>query len=233
MLHNNGNSSIDEAGLAIMKQNSGSNPHPFTDAENTIGAVLTILQELYAVFYQKPPSIGAEPANAWIRSAVESLEMYIPSGSQTLDSNMKAGVNASVRLGENVKIPLWSYFHSMYTYLELCKYLAPLLDYVLAENRKCKLVDATWLGSKVAVLREEGKKLSANVRLSVVDLRDQLRGPAVLREITREVCKATNKDETKDVIGTELGLLGDEPTAICKDIQESWIDALDGVVRVS
>lgn len=232
MLHNNGNSSIDGAGLAALKQNSGSDPYAFTDAESTIGVVLTILHELFAVFYRKPPPMEAGPVDALIQNAVENLEMYIPTGSQTLESNMKAGMNASARLGESLKIPLWSYFHSMYTYLELCKFMAPLLDYVLAENRKCKYVDATWLGSKLAIFREEGKKLSANVRLSVKDLQERLRGPAVLQEITEEVLRVVIKDETEDAIGTELGLLGNESTMICKDIQESWIEALDGVIRI-
>lgn len=232
MLHNNGNSSIDGAGLTALKQNSGSDPHVFTDAESTIGVVLTILHELFAVFYRKPPTMEAEPIDSLIQNAIENLVMYIPTGSQTLESNMKAGMNASARLGESLKIPLWSYFHSMYTYLELCKFMAPLLDYVLAENRKCKYVDATWLSSKLAIFREEGKKLAANVRLSVKDLQERLRGPAVLQEITQEVLRVTIKDETEDAIGTELGLLGNESTMICKDIQESWIEALDGVIRI-
>lgn len=230
MLHNNGRSSIDEAGLAVLKQNSGSDPRAFTEAEYTIGLVLKILFEVYTVFYMKPPPMQAEPVGAWLRNAVESLEVYIPTGSQTLESNMAAGMNASALLGESLKIPLWSYFHSMYTYLELCKYLVPLLDYVLAGNRKCKHVDATWLGSKLACIREEGKKLSANVRLSATDLQDKLRGPAVLQEIAQEVLRDTNKDKSEDAIGVELRFMGDESTMICKNIQESWIEALDGVI---
>ena len=230
MLHNNGRSSIDEAGLAVMKQNSESDPRAFTEAEYTIGLVLKILFEVYTVFYMKPPPVQAEPVGAWLRNAVENLEVYIPIGSQTLESNMAAGMNASALLGESIKIPLWSYFHSMYTYLELCKYLVPLLDYVLAENRKCKHVDATWLGSKLANIREEGKKLSANVRLSATDLQDKLRGPAVLQEITQEVLRDTNKDKSEDAIGVELRFMGDESTVICKNIQESWNEALDGVI---
>lgn len=233
MLHNNGHSLIDEAGLAAMKQNSVSDLDAFTDAESTIGVVFTILYELYAVFYRKPPPMEREPVKELIHDAVENLEMYIPTGSQTLESNMQAGMNASARLGESLKIPLWSYFHSMYTYLELCRYLAPLLDYVLAENRKCKYVDASWLASKLVIFREETQKLSTNVRLSVKDLRVKLQGPTVLREMTQEVLRHTNKDETEDVIGIELGLLGNESTVICKNIQESWIEALDGVVRNS
>lgn len=231
MLHNNGYSSIDKIGLAVMKQNSSSEPHAFTDAEYTIGVVLAILQELYTVFYEKPPPMEAESVDAWLRIAVEKLETYIPTGSQTLESNRESGMNASARLGDILKIPLWSYFHSMYTYLELCKYLAPLLDYIIAENRRCKLVDTAWLGSKLAKIREEGKKLSTNVRLSVTDLQDKLRGPAVLQEITREVLGDSKKDESEDVIGMELRSLGNESIEMCKDLQESWIEALDGVIR--
>lgn len=230
MLHNNGRSSIDEAELAVMKQNSGSDPRAFTEAEYTIGVVLTILYEVYTVFFKKPPPMQAEPVDAWLRTAVEKLAVYIPTCSQTLESNMAVGMNASALLGESLKIPLWSYFHSMYTYLELCKYLVPLLDYVLAENRKCKHLDATWLGAKLAYIREEGKTLSANVRLSVSDLQDNLRGPAVLQTIIQEVLRDTNKDESEDAIGMEIRFLGDESTVICKNIQESWIEALDGVI---
>lgn len=231
MLHSNGRSSIDGSELALMRQNSGSDPHAFTDAEYTIGVVLTILHELYTVFHQKPPPMEAKPVDAWLRIAVENLEMYIPTGSRTLESNMEAGMNASARLGESLKIPLWSYFHSLYTYLELCKYLTPILDYVLAENRKCKYVDASWLGSKLVKVLEEGKKLSANVCLSATDLRDRLRGPAVLQEITQELLRDINKDKSEDSIGTELRFLGNESTLICKNMQESWIEALDGVIR--
>lgn len=230
MLHNNGRSSIDEAGLAVMKQISGSDPHALTEAEYAIGTVLKILFEVYTVFYMKPPPMRAEPVGAWLLNAVEKLEVFIPLGSQTLDSNMADEMNASALLGESLKIPLWSYFHSMYTYLDLCRYLAPLLDYVLAENRKCKHVDVTWLGSKLANIREEGKKLSANVRLSATDLQDKLRGPAVLQEIAQEVLRDTNKDKSEDAIGVELRFMGDESTVICKTVQESWIEALDGVI---
>lgn len=230
MLHNNGHSTINDAGLAAIKQHSRSDPHAFTDAEYTIGVVLSILQKLYIIFYQKPSQMEAQSVDTWIRNTVETLDMYLPTGSQTLNSNLEAGLNASARLGESLKIPLWSYFHSMYSYLELCKYLSPLLDYVVAENRKCKQVDAAWLGSNIAKFREEGKKLSANVRLSVTDLRDQLRGPIVLQKINQEVLKDTNKDKSEDVIGTELGFLGSESAIICKNIQESWIEALDGVI---
>ena len=230
MLHNNGHSTISDDGLAAMKQHSRSDPCAFTDAEYTIGVVLSILQKLYIVFYQKPSQMEAQSVDTRIRNTVETLDMYLPTGSQTLNSNLEAGLNASARLGESLKIPLWSYFHSMYSYLELCKYLSPLLDYVVAENRKCKQVDAAWLGSNIAKFREEGKKLSANVRLSVTDLRDQLRGPIVLQKITQEVLKDTNKDNSEDVIGTELGFLGSESVTICKNIQESWIEALDGVI---
>ena len=224
---------MDEAGLYALKQNSESDPHAFTEAEYTIGAVLAILRELYVVFSEKPPAMEAKSVNEWVRNAVDNLETYIPTGSQTLELNMNADMNASAQLGESLKIPLWSYFHSMYTYLELCKYLAPLLDYVLTENRKCKHVDGAWLGSKLAILREEGKKLSANVRLSVIDLRDKLRGPAFVQEITRELLRDTKKDGMEDSIGIELGLLGDELIAICKNIQESWIEGLDGIIRIS
>ncbi len=230
MLHNNGHSSIDKDGLAEMKQNSESDPRAFTDAEYTIGVVLTIFQELYTVFHQKPPPMEAERVDAWLRNAVEHLEIYIPTGSQTLDSNLEAGMNASARLGENLKIPLWSYFHSMYTYLELCKFLTPLLDYMLAENRKCKHVDTIWLSSKLAKIREEGKKLSAIVRLSATDLQDKLRGHSVHQELTRELIRDTSKDNSEDVIGTELDLLGNDSIVICKNIQESWIEALEGVI---
>ena len=233
MLHNNGHSSIDNAGLAAISQNSVSDPVSLTDAESTIGVVLRILHELYVAFYQKPPLVEAEPVGTLIHNAVENLEIYIPTGSQTLESNMKAGTNASAKFGESLKIPLWSYFHSMYTYLELCRFLAPLLDYVLAENRKRKYADASWLGSKLSIFREEGKKLSANVRLSVKDLRDKLQGPAVLQELTQELLRDTNKNGTEDAIGTELSLLGNESTEICKSIQESWIEALDGVIRIN
>ena len=219
--------------MYALKKNSESEPHAFTNAEYTIGAVLTILRELYVVFHEKPPSMEAESVNEWVRDAVDNLERYIPTGSQTLEFNMNAEMNASAQLGESLKIPLWSYFHSMYTYLELCKYLAPLLDYVLTENRKCKHVDAAWLGSKLAILRAEGKKLSANVRLSATDLRDKLRGSAVLQEITQELLRDTYKDETEDLIGTELSRLGNESIAICKNIQESWIEGLDGIIRIS
>ena len=213
-----------------MKQNSGSDPDAFTDAEYTIGVVLTLFHELYTVFYQKPPPTEAEHVNVWLRNVIDHLEVYIPTGSRTLESNMEAGMNASARLGERLTIPLWSYFHSMYIYLELCKYLNPLLDYMLAESRKYKYIDAIWLGSKLATIRDEGKRLTANVRLSATDLQDKLRGPAVLQEITREILRDRSKITSEDVIGTELRSLGNESTVICQDIQESWIEALDGII---
>lgn len=231
MLHNNGHSSIDPVGLAALKDHSWSDPLPFTEAEYTIGTVLKIFHELHTIFFSKQPLMGPEPVDAYICNIVESLERYVSIGSRTLESNMQNGMNASALLGESLQIPMWSYFHSMYSYLELWKFLAPLLDYVLAENRKCKYVDATWLSSKAAILREEGKKLSASVRLSATELSDKLRGPAVLQQFTREVIRNTEKDDVEDVIGTELDLLGNECIEVCKDLQESWIEALDGIIR--
>ena len=214
-----------------MKEHTGSDPHAFTDAEYTIGVVLTLFHELYSVFYQKPSPTEAEHVNVWLRNVLENIEIYIVTGSRTLESNMEAGMNASARLGERLTIPLWSYFHSMYTYLELCKFLNPLLDYMLAESRKYKYIDAIWLRSKLATIRDEGKKLAVNVRLSATDLQDKLRGPPVLQEITREILRDRSKITSEDVIGTELGSLGNESALICQDIQESWIEALDALIR--
>ena len=233
MLHNNGHSSIDETELAALEKNSESDPSAFTDAESTIGAVLTFLRELYEVFHRMSPLMDAQSANAWIHDAVKNLEKYIDSGSHTLVKNMKQGVNASARLGESIQIPLWSYFHSMYTYLELCKYLGPTLDQVHAKNRKCKLVDTTWLSSKIAILKDKGKELSTNVRISAIDLRDKLRGPAALEAIAQGIKRTSGNDATKDTIGAELDLLGDESMGIYQSIQESWIEALDGVIQIS
>ena len=213
-----------------MKEHSASDPHAFTDAEYTIGVVLTLFHELYSVFYQKPSPTEAEHVNIWLRNVLENLEIYIVTGSRTLESNMEAGMNASARLGERLTIPLWSYFHSMYTYLELCKYLNPLLDYMLAESRKNKYIDAIWLGSKLATIRDEGKRLAANVRFCATDLQDKLQGPAVLQEITREILRDRSKSTSEDVIGTELQSLGNESNLICQDIQESWIEALNGLI---
>ena len=213
-----------------MKEHSASDPYPFTDAEYTIGVVLTLFHELYSVFYQKPSPTEVDNVNVWLRNVLENLEIYIVTGSRTLESNMEAGMNASARLGERLTIPLWSYFHSMYTYLELCKYLNPLLDYMLAESRKYKYIDAIWLGSRLATIREEGKRLAANVRLCAKNLQDKLQGPAVLQEITREILRDRSKTTSEDVIGTELQSLGDESNLICQDIQESWIEALDGLI---
>lgn len=214
-----------------MKDSSATDPEPFTTEEYGSGNVLYLLQQIYFFTSQESRQHEAQLSESLTRNLIEGLEAWITKGSRILADNIESGMNASSPLTADLNIPLWNYFHGLYTHLDVCRYMKPVLDYLTDENRKTKFAEPTWLAARVAAIRKECKSLSGNVLRSATNLRGKLRGPAALDEIKRGVLGHSNEIEPEDTVGKELRCLGNDSLIICRNIQESWIEALDGVIQ--
>lgn len=240
MLHNDGFSSIREEDLTKLKDRCGELPDSCTREEDAVNQVVLLLYELYGCYNLKrrtkpPPNATGD----YVKEMLETLEKWLGQVTELLETTVKSGHNASAALTSNLEIPHWQYYHARFTYLELCKMVTATLKYALAENRN--QAEKQKRGSKpfapphlmemmVPRILSQCRDLTTLIHRSAGELRLRLQGPATLQEIHRAV--VGQADDLEDLIGREFHMFDSNEilTRICKDIQESWIEGLKGIL---
>ena len=227
-LHNHGASSLSKSEILSMKEASGSEHNPSTSDELGVGNIIHVLEELFTVFFVKPQDYKIESVGNFVTGMIQTLEDWMTASAKNLTSNLESGLNVSARLKLGMAIPLWSYYHTLYLHLELCLFMIPTLDYVLCENRKMAYVDIGLLETTIGRLKEAYTKLYKDVRRFTNDMRDSLRGESISDQLLEEILGPST-----DVASKSLQDLMPraEVKAICVNLQQSWIEGLDGVMR--
>ena len=157
-----------------------------------------------------------------------NLENWIFKSSENLSSIFESSSNASTALIPGLSIPIWNYFHTLYMHLELCQFVMPAMDYIIRENRKRPLIELQWLDSRTARLREACTRLSVTVRRLATELQDKLHEDTTTDKLMQAVLGSSS-----DVVGQGLGnnIERSDMEQLCKYLQESWIEGLEGVIR--
>lgn len=231
-IHNNGGSQLKLEDLQSMRGNSKHDPDSMTTPEHSTVNFVIVLHELWDV-YRLEADFGKQDAEKRIRAQFELIGNWIAKSSEELVTQIESGHNASMPLTPDLDVPLWSFFHALFSLLDTCKFVAPTMEYVLTENKKRAYVDPTWLANQIKFVREQCTKLSRNVLHAATDLRDNLREGAALQEINVAVLGQVEDSGNEHEIAKQLRELGDNPALekTCQEIRDSWIDGLDGVIR--
>lgn len=148
-------------------------------------------------------------------------------------SHMRGRSVASFLLSPDLSLPTWNTFHAQYTVLEICQITVLSMNHMLAENRKKSLLDQAWLRTKVQGLLDLCKTISGEVNNAARDLQESIQGSTATQEISQRVLAGTGNKESRDAVGKQLWALGMEANveSVCKTLQESWSEGLDGVVK--
>lgn len=241
MLNNDGFSSIREAELNDLKDRCEILPDSCTQGERAINPVVLLLYDLYG--FHNPKRRTKPPPNDtgnYIKEILERLEKWLTLTVEDMETKMKTCDNASAKLTEDLRIPHWSYYHTRYTYLELCKLVTATLNYVLTENRKQAenqkkesqpFAPLYLMEQKISKILNECKKITTMIHRSAGELRERLRGPTTLPKFRQAVVGRV--DDAEDSIGFELEKfnIAEAMTRVCKDIQGSWVEGLEGIIR--
>ena len=112
--------------------------------------------------------------------------------------------------------------HSKYCMLEICQFVSKLVEATQKANRS-----EFWIEKVLADLQAGCKKIVASVWKSAVDLRADVESNAYFDDLFQRC-------EENDEIGGELNHLLVDPISlhkVIKMIQESWIEAYEGVIK--
>jgi len=210
-----------------MRESSKGEPDALTGQEHAITQIVSALCALHSL-YSQGDQYEREAGGVYVQTLFEYIEDWLAKSSERLASS-----KAPMILAPDLNVPLWSLFHDLFTHLEMCKFVIPTLEYAVGENKKQSRVGQVWLVDRVETLRKECNKLADSISRLANQMRDKLREQATLQQIEEVVLGGLDETEDQDVVASELRSLGDysELKRICQSIGDSWIDALEGVIR--
>lgn len=183
-----------------------------------------MLRSIYSV--KDSHEKGAQ--DVFIQDLLDSIEEWLVKCSKGLASN-----DVSENLSSGLSTLSWSLFHDLFTHLEMCKFIIPTMEYAVSENKKSSRVGQVWLTDRVEVIRKECFELADAVYQMAKKVQDKILDQATLRELEGVALGGLDKVEDEDAVASELRKLGDyaEMKQTCRNIRDSWIDGLEGVVR--
>ena len=226
LLHN-GSSLIDGSQLEAMAEESG-----FLQADNSEpepSLAVYALERLYRCYHGTTTKNITEYMGRLLNCVENFLRVVLARDI----SRMRGRSVASFALSPDLSLPTWNTFHAQYTVLEICQITVLSVNHMLAENRKKSLLDQAWLRNKAQGLLDLCKNISDEVNNAARDLQESIQHSTATQEISQRVLAGTGNEESRDVVGKQLWALGIEANVkiVCKTLQESWSEGLDGVVK--
>ncbi|MCJ1276263.1 hypothetical protein MMC21_004068 [Puttea exsequens] len=239
LVHNNGHSSIraDELEILRDKCDGPGVDEVFTSAEWTVIQVVYPLSELHRIYLEKSGGEhGQKGANRFIREIFKVIANRFEEGRNYLSAYISNERDGCSPLTDNLHTPHWEYFHAVFSNLELYKLTLAVFNFVVAENQKQgkeAFVDPKWMENEVSQYMDACNFMTTACHQSAGRLRSTLTGDIALRGLQEAVLGAAG--DTKDAVAHELRAFDNIPAMvkICEDIQASWIDALDGIIRTN
>ena len=226
LLHK-GSSLIDDTQLEAMAEESG-----FLEADNSEpepSLVVYALERLYRCYHGTATKQFIEYMERLLNCVENFLNVVL-----TRDiSYIRSKSVTSLALSPGLFLPTWNTFHDQYTLLEICQIVVVSMNNMLAENRKRPLFNQSWLRIKAQGLLDSCKMISDKVNNEARDLQESIQRATVTQEISERMLAGAGNEESRDVVGKELWALGigADVKIVCKSLQESWSEGLDGVVK--
>ena len=222
------NSDIQDFGLKRMKGTIGDRA-AFTPAEHGTSNIVLALIELHALFIDSRQYEKAA-ATDFVQEVIANLKTWLAESSAALTSSIESGMYASIVLSHDFRIPVWNYYHELFSHLDQCKFIIATLDNILEENKRGLKADHVWLSSKVEALRNDCKELSSNVRRSASALQGRLRGGNF----------PLHQNVMQGIADSEQGIIEElqkldrkgEILKVCQDLKDSWVHGLEGIAQV-
>ena len=231
MLHNDGRSSIKDSELNSLRTTSEHKPKCHTDAESEHSLYVTLLYQLYTLYYLYEGKPMLSSTGDHVRSIVTKFAEweFITNGSR--EERLGFEEHGTVPIGENLVIPDWRYFHERYSSLELIGVTVLTMEYVMAKNHKIgshSVVDQEWLKTKITKIVRDCRKTVFWLQHSVKEFWTEIAQDSTIRELEHELIGRIG--DSTDSLGHELQCFDSEASKkICENIRESWISGLNGI----
>ena len=213
-----------------MGKGDGWNRDSFTAAENATANIAKVITQLSSLHIH-PDRYQKKVAQDVIVQSLEGLHAWLAQCSENLTSSTASGKFPSISITSNLAIPLWSFYHELFSYIEQCKFIGAAVEYVLAENRKVTHIDHQSLSKQAEALRSAYAELESSVWASATAVRQRLRDPSFVQQLTETMIDDTRRDGDEAMIVEAIKNLGNQPEMerVCDDLKDSWVEGL-GVV---
>ncbi|KAL9129909.1 MAG: hypothetical protein Q9217_001757 [Psora testacea] len=209
---------------ASFSESADDSNEAFTTLETCINRIFSRLRELLSLTALQP-KISMEAILTQLKSIhsgiTNQLGKYLEQGN---------GLLITMALNGGLQIPSWHVFHTSFSLLEMGRFVQQCMNKITAYSATQSDGDARKrLEKEVESIRSLCNDLQKTLNRNMTDLRDTIahfeRGcPNALQVLVKG----------KDDLGTEMdSLIAGTVTMdkVCSMLQESWIDAFDGVVR--
>lgn len=226
-LHGGHQMNSDDSEVRQLRVESRNEPEPFTSEETEALNLIFVIDQIFMIYYEDPKKFEPHLVSDFIRNFIECLEKWIRKSIEILTSITKIGMNAGTELHPGFAIPLWSVFHGLFLHLEICQFLVKAMPQIIELNKTKEKVSNDWLSDNFATIREHCNQLAQRVYESATDLRSRVRESAFPSMLIEEILHNDSIGKELDALDVSLGTVD----KICKTWQDSWIDALDGVLR--
>ncbi len=226
LLHN-GSSLIDGIQLEAMAEKSNFLQTDNSEPEHSL--VVYALERLYRCYH----GTATKNFTEYMKRLLNCVENFLNVVLARDISHIRGKFVGSFALSPGLFLPTWNTFHDQYTVLEICQIVVVSMNHMLAENRKRSLLNQAWLITKAQGLLDLCKMISDEVNTAARDLQESIQRSTATQEISQRVLAGAGNEESRDVVGKELWSLGIGANVriVCKILQESWSEGLDGVVK--
>ena len=232
-MNDNGQSELNEEDVDAFCKSAGGDFRSFTDAERISTHLTNVLSVFYRLFSDKE-KYNVELIKESISPLFSELQGGLEDITASLTTNLEGGWIFSMKLSSGTHIPLWNSFHSLYTYLDLCKFVTAAVAYMVTENKKRAIVGHAWLLDRSETLKRENQELQKACVRSAEDLRAKLKEESFIQQLQEAVLPRPRNGEDEDKIAEELRKLEAELDTkwTLRSVQESWIEGLEGIIRL-
>lgn len=233
MLKNNDHSPVLMAQWNTLRERSKHLPETHTPEELNVYLFVKALYQVHDIYTKQGASSPSDDDRDFICRIVKSFDEWLSTNVEKVEKATQSGQIAPLAMTADLKIPHWDFFNVRYRFLELCQVVKLTLEYAVTQNRKQGSkapADSEWLETKVTNILEGYKKIATIMHRSAGKLQASLQGPAALQEIDHAIIGRI--EDARDLIGWELQKFNsDAMTKICRDIQGSWIEGLQGIIQ--
>ena len=219
-----------EEDLNAMSDHDLGSKGSFTAAESTTASLVKHLCLVYNLFIDQ--ELYDQVTSEDVQTFAIIFNGWADSTSQKLDYSVKSGNYASLQVAPDVKLPIWSLLHELYSHLDQCAFVLLTMEFALSQNKRQPFNERQQIIPDAKILRDKCMAIASQVWQLATDIQRKLRDRSLVQRIDQFV-SGHSSDTTRDPVAEELRSLEDAPRVqqIIRDLRDSWIDGLDGVIQ--
>lgn len=227
ILSGNDFSTFNRKSLVALIESSDLEDDASCDDERT---VFTYCNSMKSAVQQMHHSTETE---SWSSDANHSVCESLDDIKQHLDDMAQESASEWARIARSERQfvhPSWAMFNTIYMRLELCQFIQKASVFALDREKRASTALPLQVKTKLQELSASCKSLASAIWLDATNFRADCFDPEYLEGMVSWV------GSEDDVVGRQLGRLAKDRVdteSVCKMLQQSWVEAWDGVLKTN